>query len=220
MPSSRPPVYSPELRTLLTSDISRSTKPLKPSNLDRPPTLPPHFDSSSEEARLFGGLSKRREKNIRQRFFKHEVQKVYPPLEVEVRGGLSIEEVGVRGGAGQGLGLLKGVESIIGATWKPPRLTRRERQCLTESDTFVQPASGQQHPSRWLRRRYQSLLWRLPILSFKPGRKPGSGSYSVERSPKFLGNIYNTGGRLLPVAAPSQFAWHKGAETQSKKVKY
>lgn len=211
--SSRPPVYSPELRALLTSDISRTTKPLKPSTLNRPPTLPPQFDSSSEEARLFGRLSKRREKNIRQRFFKKEVQKVYPPLEVEIHGTLEVEDVGIRRGGGQGLGLLKDVESIIGPTWKPPKLTRRERKCLTEDDTLPQPVSGQ-HPSRWLRRRYQSLLARLPTLTFTPGQKHGSGRYSVERSPKFLGDVYNTGGRLLPVAAASQLAWYECAVAQ------
>lgn len=222
MPNSRPPVYSPELRALMTSDISRTTKALKPAALDRPPTLPPQADPSSEEARLFGILSKRRHKNILQRYFKQEVQKVYPPLEVEVQGGHALEDVGARGGALQGLNLLKDVEAMIGPLWKSPQLTRRERRALG-ADATSESSSSERHPSRWLRRRYQSLLGRLPILMFTPGQKPGSGRYSVERSPRYLGDLYSTGGRLLPVAAAAQLAWHEsvltGPKAKSRKVK-
>lgn len=218
MPNSRPPIYSPELRALLTSDISRTTKALRPSALNRPPTLPPQVDPSSQEAQLFGVLSKRREKNILRRFFKQEVQKVYPPFEVEIQGGRTLEDVGVRGGVGQGLNLRKDVEALVGPLWKPPQLTRRERQ-VTGADASSESSSPGRHPSRWLRRRYQSLLARIPVLTFTPGNKPGNGRYSVECSPKFLGDIYNTGGRLLPVASAAQLSWHESTLTQPKAKK-
>ncbi|KAF9447795.1 hypothetical protein P691DRAFT_793167 [Macrolepiota fuliginosa MF-IS2] len=216
-PLSRPPVYSPELRALLTSDISRTTKALKPSSLSRPPNFPPQADPLSEEARLFGTLSKRRHKNILQRYFKQEVQKVYPPLEVKTSGGRTLEDAGARGGAGQGLSLLKDIETLVGPPWKPPPLTRRERQALGDDATLeTSLSSSQRHPSRWLRRRFQSLLGRIPILTFTPGQKSGTGRYSVERSPKFLGDLYTTGGRLLPVASATQLAWHQPILTEPK----
>jgi hypothetical protein len=218
MPSSRPPVYSPEFRALLTNDTSRTTKALKPLDLTRPPTLPPSVNPSTEEARLFGRLSKRREKNILQRFYKQEVQKVYPPLEVEIPSGQTLEDVGARGGGAQGLKLRDDIEAIIGPIWKPPQLTRRERQAQLNPTPFPQPSSGQ-HPSRWLRRRYQSLLGRLPLLTFTPGQKGGKGRYAIERSPKALGDIYSTGGRLLPIAATPQIAWFESAADQSTSKK-
>ncbi|KAF7784008.1 hypothetical protein Agabi119p4_173 [Agaricus bisporus var. burnettii] len=207
------PVYSPELSALLTSDISRTTKALKASSLRQPTTLPPQADPSSQEAQLFGPLDKLREKNIRKRFFKHEVAKIIPPLEVEIPNGRSLEDLGIRGGAAQGLGLRKTVEALIGSlSSRTPPLTRRERQ---GSDPHSTASELTQHrPSRWLRRRYQSLLTRLPTLIYT-----GDGRYSVERSPKSLGDLYTTGGRLLPVAAPAQVDWHKDVLTQPKAKK-
>ncbi|KXN85671.1 hypothetical protein AN958_10854, partial [Leucoagaricus sp. SymC.cos] len=216
MPNSRPPVYSPDLRALLTNVISRTTKPLRPGQLKKPSTLPPQADPASDEARLFGPLSKRREKNILHRYFKEEVRKVYPPFGVEVQNGKTLEEVGIRGGAGQGLNLRKDIEAIIGPVWKPPPLTRRERQALgTENPTSTESPPGR-HPSRWLRRRYQSLLARLPILQFTPGQNPRTGRYEIERSNKALVDIYTAGGRLLPVAGAPQVAWYEAASSQPK----
>jgi hypothetical protein len=211
MPHSRPPVYSSELRALLTSDISRTTKALKQSSLRRPPTLPPQANRSSQEAQLFGRLSKLRERNIRKRFFKQEVAKIIPPLEVEVQGGRSLEDVGVRGGAAQGLGLRQTVEAFVrSSSWGTAPLTRRERQVLGPQPATSEPPQYQPS-SRWLRRRYQSLLARLPILTYI-----GHGRYSVDRSPNFLGDLYVTGGRLLPIASPAQVGWHKDALTEPK----
>ncbi|KAI0271429.1 hypothetical protein BC834DRAFT_966913 [Gloeopeniophorella convolvens] len=83
---SRPPVYSPELAALLVSDLARPAgRTLKQHHLDKPPTLPPRADPSSAEARLFGPLSKRREVNLRWRFFADQWKRLYPPLEVSVR---------------------------------------------------------------------------------------------------------------------------------------
>lgn len=215
--SSRPPVYSPELRALLTSEVSRTTKALKildPSKLPNQRIF--QADLSCEEAILLGGPSKRREKNLVKRFFRQEVQKVYPPLGVDVQEGQTPEEVGIRGGAAQGLGLQKDVELIIGAAWKSPQLTRRERQDKCKDTLTSQQSQSEQRPSRWLRRRYQSLLSRLPRLMFTPGANAGLGHYAVERSSLALGDIYSTRGRLLPVAAASQLAWFESAPDQSR----
>jgi hypothetical protein len=161
-------------------------------------------------------LSKRREKNILKKFFKDEVQKIYPPIGVEVENGRSSEEALPRGGIAMGLKLRKDIEAIIGPVWKPPQLTRRERRALGADVKHREPLSEPRHPSRWLRRRYQSLLDRLPVLMFSPEPKPGTGRYVVRRSDKALGDIYSTGGRLLPIAADAQLAWHESAATWSK----
>ncbi|KAF8898926.1 hypothetical protein BD779DRAFT_48542 [Infundibulicybe gibba] len=100
---SRPPIYSPELKALLTSAHSRTTKPLSPQALNSPPLMPARANPSSEEARLLGRLSKRREVNIRWRYFTVEWKKIRPPLEVVVKdishdqGSPHIMRPGVRG---------------------------------------------------------------------------------------------------------------------------
>ena len=217
IPSSRPPVYSPGLRALLTSDVSRTTKALKildPNKLASQRI--PQADLSCEEAALFGRVSKRRKKNLVNRFFRQEVQKVYPPLDINVQGGQMPEEVGIRGGAAQGLGLREDIEFIIGPAWKSPQLTRRERQVECKDILASHQSQPVQRPSRWLRRRYQSLLSRLPRLTFTPGAKIGVGHYAVERFPMALGDIHSTRGRLLPVAAAFQLVWFESAPDQSR----
>ncbi|KAG6860245.1 hypothetical protein C0995_013738 [Termitomyces sp. Mi166 len=192
---SRPPVYSPELKALLLSSDSRKTKALTAKSLDFPPALPPRVDPSSEDARLLGPFSKRREVNIRWRYFTKEWKKVFPPLQVAVKDSTSecdrtstedLSRAGVRALGMQGRGIYENVQAVAGPLTVPRPLTRKERLSRgTEVDISVQS----RHPSRWLRRRYQELLGRLPILAYTPTRdknKQSSGRYSVSLSSNAL----------------------------------
>ncbi|KAJ7655002.1 hypothetical protein DFH06DRAFT_487414 [Mycena polygramma] len=179
--SSRPPVYSKELRVLLTTPASRIGKALTPKALDSPPTLPPRADPDSNEARLLGPFSKRRETNTRWRFFAEASQKVLPPLQVVVENdtgdtptrGVSRDDLlraGVRGLPLQGLHVFEDVE-ILAA--QRPRYSPKSNHVL------------ESHSPRWLRRRYRSLLNRLPILTYtttenKPPRYSVSLSNELE----------------------------------------
>ncbi|KAG6911571.1 hypothetical protein DXG01_011873 [Tephrocybe rancida] len=193
---SRPPIYSAELKALLLSGHSRKTKPLAAKSLEFPPVLPLRADPSSEDARLLGPLSKRREVNIRWRYFTEEWRKVLPPLQVVVKdaaseGGESsskddISQVGVRAMGMQGSGIFEDVRAVAGPLTVPPPLTRKERLKMNDAlDVSVQ----HRHPSRWLRRRYQGLLGRLPVLTYsRPSNqnKQSSGKYSVSLSPNAM----------------------------------
>ncbi|KAJ7630762.1 hypothetical protein FB45DRAFT_545811 [Roridomyces roridus] len=158
--SSRPPVYSKELKALLTSGVSRTTKALSEPQLAFPPTLPSRADPSSDQARLLGPLSKRRQVNIRWRYFTAESKKVWLPLQVVVGDSTSqredVREAGIRALPMQGLHVHEDVESI---------------------------AAPSPHISRWVRRRYRSLLDHLPILTYNSVR----GKYTVSSSPNRLG---------------------------------
>nr|GAT47844.1 predicted protein [Mycena chlorophos] len=151
--SSRPPVYSPELRALLTSSASRPAAVLKSTALDHPPTLPARADPKSEDARLFGPLSKRREVNIRWRFFVKESRKVHPPLHVAVDSGARIEDVHSAG-----------IRSL-------------PMQSLRAFEDAERHASSPYVP-RWVRRRFRGLLDRLPVLH----KSQKSQAYSVNLS--------------------------------------
>lgn len=184
MESSRPPVYSNELKALLTSGASRTTKALLQHHLDFPTTLPPRADPASDEARLLGPFSKRRETNARWRYFVAEWQKVRPPLEVVVADptaesqGVSCQDVrraGTRSLPMQGLHILEDVENLAGPRWTEPRTGRSK-----------DPHPGKPHISRWVRRRYQALLNRLPILSYTAASQGKQPKYSVSLSPNRL----------------------------------
>ncbi|PPQ62996.1 hypothetical protein CVT24_006102 [Panaeolus cyanescens] len=208
---SRPPVYPPALRALLTNEVSRKTKPLKHSYMDKPPTLPPKADPKSLEALTFGRLSRRREVNIRWRYFTSEISKIYPPIEVEDK---SLRDESTRpllevvAGGMQGSGVMDDIRTTIGLLHTAPPLTRRERKSNSAlASTTV--AHDSRHPSRWVRRRYRYLLGKLPIMVLQPGARADLPSaYNVGLSPlafpAFQRSIFH-----IPEADDVTSAWNK-----------
>lgn len=202
------------MKALLTSSYSRTTKALKPDAIVTPSTLPPRADPKSEEAQLLGPLSKRREVNLRWRFFVDETKKVIPPLHIT----LSSTPQGETEPAGlvkfglQTQDVFKEIESIAGPLHVAPPLTRRERESSGSSLTYERI---RRHPSRWLRRRYQALLARIPVLKYNGAQIPKSGRaispYSVELSGRAQEKNRSFSDFLL--ADPDALAWY---DTSSK----
>ena len=203
---SSPPVYLPALKALLTSACSRTTKPLKAANLVNPPTLPARADPSSPDARIFGPFSKRREVNIRRRYFVSESKKVFLPIELQVRPDFEGKKKSVKKlipGFGMRIGVFADIEKTV-ATFKARPLTRRERSSEQDrSEAGIRAG----HPSRWLRRRFRSLLNRLPILLYNPSDNPEqSGSFSVQQSELSL-PPYQRPIPYLPEVDSTTLAW-------------
>lgn len=171
---SRPPVYSPELAALLLSPYSRSSgRALKPSHLHKPPTLPSRADPTSEDARIFGPLSKRREVNIRWRYFSYQWKRINPPIEISVKHqgtqktpsqeGFALDG-GIRGAGLQGTGSLEELKMLAGAVSTRPVDPRRIDSAYRSQSPSVAADRGSS-PNRYLRRRYRELLDRIPILT-------------------------------------------------------
>jgi len=151
---------------LLTSSYSRTTKPLSKKGAERPCELPTRADPSSEEARIFGPFSKRREVNIRRRFIKTEVKKVFPPIDI-LRADTTQQDFQARVDLLDVLkmGLFAEAEKLVGELCKGPTTTRREQK----DELLEHPSpsmSTDRHPSRWVCRRYRWLLSRLPQLVY------------------------------------------------------
>ncbi|GJJ09871.1 hypothetical protein Clacol_004095 [Clathrus columnatus] len=163
---SRPPSYSPELATLLTSTHSRTlTKPLKHTALKNPPTLPERANPSSEEARILGPFSKRREVNIRWRYHTGEIKRTYYPLELSEPDDPEYKH-NLRGTGAECLALLKEVEDLARS---PLPIPGRKRDAKADTANLVTHPYQQEKfdsslPNRFLRRRYRELLARIPIL--------------------------------------------------------
>lgn len=217
---SGPPVYSPELKALLTSGHSRITKPLTPRSLDFPPTLPIRANPVSDDAQLLGALSKRREVNIRWRYFVNEWKKVYPPLQVVANdpsqgfrncvNDADLKRAGIRGFGMQGWGVFESISSIAGPLHMPNALTRKARQNANAVLEVPQPTTSRpaRHPSRWLRRRYQELLGRLPVLMYSRSGTTSKGSYSVSLPRNALApSLYMTAARSPELKSVDDREW-------------
>lgn len=81
-PRTRPPVYPPRLQAYLTSSHSYAKgKAPTPSQLQSPQRMPLRADPNSEEARLLGRLSPRREANIKWRYLAELRSRLVAPLD-------------------------------------------------------------------------------------------------------------------------------------------
>jgi hypothetical protein len=230
-PKSRPPVYPPELATLLTSAISRSTKPLEKRSLVTLPHMPSRADASSEEARFLGPLSKRRQVNIRWRFFTKEWKKILPPLDVrvgekssngdcsEASDRESLAHAGIRGIGMQGAGVFEEIEKLIGPVPTSKPLTRRQRRTIGDHPNFSSPPAtfpSTTLPRRWILRRYRQLLGRLPIMTYFP-KTAGNprGAYAVSISPVAMTPSQRLGGARHPEIDDDDLTWLKEAKGKS-----
>lgn len=212
---SRPPSYSPELTTLLTSVHSRTlTKPLKPEALVNPPTLPARADPSSEEARLLGRLSLRREVNIRWRFHSGELKRTYFPLELSEKGSSNGEAnarpVPRQTGAEE-LALVAELERLATSPHDGVPIPRRQRAALKDQKGDHKPNTHQESfesnfnspkPVRFIRRRYRELLGRVPILRSDGHAKTGC---STTVSSLAIGHDFK--GMRVPNAAQDDLDW-------------
>lgn len=242
---SRPPGYPPELTALLTSAPSRRTKSLKPSHILNPPALPLRADPDSTEAKLLGPFSKRREVNIRKRYFGIETRKILPPIETSVRyldasGDVQednsvkqISKLGLQAGGFQGTKLLDNLRDMSGFAIRSRSLTRRERKQLMgqinldpEQNEDLKPGTKLALPTRFLRRRHQSLLGRLPILA-RVFRDAGENSDTTAKTPvKFdvvmdKGAIHHTlrhGSARLVDTDDINMAWLIRAQEEDKQI--
>lgn len=196
MEKSRPPVYSPELTALLVSSASRP-RPATKAKLVNPPTLPERANPDSEDARLLGPFSKRRKVNILWRFFALQWKKAYPPLQVTMEERKSTEKLrrtdrptlarmGVRPLGLQNSGLYEEAESLAGSTLGVPTTPRREGkhlQCMND-DGDIPPRPL--HVPRFMRRRFQSVLSKIPVLTYSYGigrdGQQQKGKYTVSLS--------------------------------------
>jgi hypothetical protein len=212
---SRSPAYSLELKALLTHPSSKRNKLLRPEEFSSPRTLPPRANPKSEEARIFGPFSKRREINIRWRFYKDELKKIFPPLDVDISENINNkreDRVLLRPLGMSGHSVLREAENLVGDIFPRPPLTRRERRMFGESDpSHFTIREG--HPSRWIRRRYRTLLTQLPYLTYD-ARK--GDPFGVTTSPFALLDPHRYT-RQIPDADPVTARWLEQPSTDSFK---
>jgi hypothetical protein len=131
----------------------------------------------------------------------------------------------IRGIGFQGSDQWKVLERFVGPPWKPRPMTRLEKQRRIARASMSSPPvpviksldSTAVH-NRWLRRRYQELLGRTPLLTFS-GPVSGnalSGVYSVSLSPSAINNSHRYSVQRRGQAGSGDLAWMEYAEASSK----
>jgi len=218
--SSRPPVYSPEMTALLTSTFARNGSPPRTQQqLRHPLNLPKRADPKSSEAKILGPLSKRREVNLRWRFFEEETAKVRVPIEVsrlhaiqthttqtgEIEGTdtrdterLTPPPVGF-----QGTSVLHDLEAIASPNPNlPKRATSPSLPHSTTNNTSSTPTVN-----HFIRRQHRKLLGKIPILTYSKRPNSPMGQYEVSLSP-FVCSESSTGlTSAVPMADEADLAW-------------
>lgn len=204
--SSRQPTYSPMIAALSNSGYSRTPKAIPPADLARPPTLPPRADPKSEEARIFGPFSIRRELNIRWRFFSSNLKKLLPPIQVPPPIATDLLSVESRSSTSQNCRLPDETKIIVMES-----LNR-----LSKARSFIDHQGGPPS-SRFLRRRHQELLARIPILTPLPSKpSPSLGGmvstkrYDVSLSLSARAQAIDGQASKLPLPSISAISWLRG----------
>jgi hypothetical protein len=125
---------------------------------------------------------------------------------------------GVRDVGLQGSGVFEEVKKLAGPAWKPlstPRRAKQEpgSQPVTSCDEspFTSDLS-----TRWLRKRYQNLLGKTPVLTYafketKDDRRP-AGQYEVSLAPSAISSHIRYGANRLPPVDESSLSWIQLAE--------
>lgn len=134
-----------------------------------------------------------------------------------------IASAGVRNVGLQGCGLLEQAQMLAGPAWKPLPTPRRARERGTMENRTTEPTEqnpfNSSLPTRWLRKRYQDLLGRVPILTYtykKPsGDQRGIGRYEITLAPSALSSHIRYGANRLPPVDDSNLSWVQRAERKS-----
>ena len=195
---SRPPTYSPTLRAILGAAVAKSNdKGHSATQLEHPPTLPTRADPKSEDARLLGPLSLRRQVNIRWRFFSQQRDLTWWPLEVDSSALAGIQpspSYSIPSTGFERLDIVQEVERLATQSSDRPRdISLRQDDVREHGPTTdvvqVPPSMPPKLPTRsrrWMRRRYRDLLAKIPALIVQPSNPSKKGQstpkYVVRRS--------------------------------------
>jgi len=214
--SSRPPVYSPEMTALMESTFSRNGPPRTAKQLQHPPILPARANPESSDAKILGPLSKRREVNLRWRFFEKETAKIQPPIEASrvhfvqasvlhdkstetstIEGQLTPPPVGF-----QGTSVLHDLEAIASPN---PNLPKHTRNPVLRNPTDTDPSSST--VNRFIRRQHRKLLRKIPILTYSKHPLSPVGKYQVSLSPLAYSGSPIMLTSAVPMADEADLAW-------------
>jgi hypothetical protein len=229
---SRPPTYSPTLQAILGAAVAKSTDNTHtPAQLEHPPTLPTRADPKSEDARLLGPFSLRRQVNIRWRFFSRQRDLTWWPLEVDSNalvGNQTSSSHSVPSTGFEGLGMVQEIERLA-TQLGDRRHSKSLRQDVVRGQgattdavrtSLLPPSKLPTRTRRWLRRRYRVLLAKIPSLMAQPSNARDKGQstpkYIVRRSSE---EAYVQGQGQRRITTSEEIEWIRHADEAAATMK-
>jgi hypothetical protein len=214
------------MTALLGSTLSRQGSTQRTSKqLQHPTTLPDRADPASPDAKILGPLSKRREVNIRWKFFKTETAKAQPPIEasrVHVLQTPAPPHKPVKTSAigepdaenakqptpppvgFQGTSVLRDLEAIA----SPNPNTPKQVKGLTLPDPRPSTTSTSTSTvNRFIRRQHRKILANIPVLTYFKHPNSPIGKYQVSLSPLAHSDSSNGLTSTAPMADEADVAW-------------
>lgn len=200
--------------------------------LEHPPTLPQRADPTSSDAKILGPFSKRREVNIRRRFFKSETAKVQPPIELfrvhVLQASTSPDKLAKPDAIEpkaesakqpspppivgfQGTSVFRDLEAIAS-----PNLDIQKRVVGSAlpippssiTSVHIRTSTPTTKVNRFIRRQHQKILARIPILTYLEHPNDPIGKYQVSLSPlAHLGSSSNKLSSAVAMADEADLAW-------------
>lgn len=176
-------------------------------------------DPTSSDAKTLGPLSKRREVNLKWRFFEQETAKVRPPIEVSrvhaTQTSTSLDKpVGTTTVEGnmarqtppavgfQGTSVLRDLEFIASPNPNVPK--RTENLSLPNRTNDTSPTST---VNRFIRRQHRKLLGKIPIITYFKHPNSPVGRYQVSLSPLVHSGPATRLASAVPTADDADLAW-------------
>ena len=164
-----------------------------PSQLEHPPTLPARADPKSEDAKLLGPFSLRRQVNIRWRFFSQQRDLTWWPLEVDssaLAGMPTSASHSVPSTGFEGLGVTQEIERLATQLGNQPLSISLRQDTVRELDaamdsvhaSLLPPPKLPTRSRRWMRRRYRELLAKIPALVAQPSK----ANSKDQSTPKYI----------------------------------
>lgn len=212
------------MTALLVSPLSRHGSIKRTSKqLQHPPILPKRADPTSDDAKVLGPFSKRREVNLRWRFFDQEMSRVQPPIEVSRTHAIK-EHRPLDSPAGKSTIWERDTGSSKQPT--PPPVGFQGTSVFRDLEAIASPIPNAQKgavdpthrdpahntPSastlnRFIRRQHRKILAKIPILTYsKPPNTP-TGNYQVSLSPLAYSDTLVRLTSAVPMADEADLAW-------------
>ena len=209
------------MTALLLSPLSRHGSIKRtPKQLQHPPILPKRADPTSDDAKILGPFSKRREVNLKWRFFDQEMSRVQPPIEV-FRAHVIEEHTPLHNPTGtsttreenterskqptlplvgfQGTSVLRDLEAIASPTLNAPK---RATDSTHRDPTSNPPTTFA--VNRFIRRQHRKILAKIPILTYLKRPNDSTGKYKVSLSPLACSDKLTS---AVPMADEADLAW-------------
>ena len=201
----------------LVSELSRhGSSPRTQKQLQNPPTLPPRADPESSDAKILGPLSKRREVNLRWRFFEGETARVQVPIEVSR---VHISQASESHDKPRETNTLEGAKVGDAGQPRPPSVGFQGTTVLRDLEVIASPNRNQplqnatndpvsaSAVNHFIRRQHRKILRKIPILTHCSHPSGPAGKYEVSLSPLVDSSLLKRLPSVVPMAEEADIAW-------------